>query len=174
MSVSLRSWTLTIFNLQVWFLMHSIFFYKSFPAEVWKTLFTGTWPQFTLICRFLFWIKKNYIYGGAKSKGSVFRLLLTRMKSLLVHNFHFLCHFHPTLTPHSFLPYTSSLAFWGCIQKRGSMGPYAGADFNLTLSHGWLHFTTQRRRMPTNVSPYKGKGRVRGRGREGVRADFMS
>ncbi len=45
----------------------------------------------------------------------------------------------------------------GCIQRetRG-MRPYAGADYNLTLSHSRLRspaFLPKRRRLPTNVSP---------------------
>jgi hypothetical protein len=67
------------------------------------------------------------------------------------------------------------------IEKRGGMGPYAGADCNLTLSYSRrrkLAFCSKDeecRRMFLELIKMEqpiGKGRVRGRGREVMVADF--
>jgi hypothetical protein len=52
------------------------------------------------------------------------------------------------------------------------MGPYAGADYNLSLSHSQLRSLAFH---PNDDECRRiGNGRVRERGMEGVGADFMS
>ncbi len=82
----------------------------------------------------------------------------------------------------SFSEHGGTSLFGACIQiETWDMGPYAGADYNLTLSHRQLrssafHSHGDDDECFLNYSKMEqpiGKGRVRGRGREGVGADFM-
>jgi hypothetical protein len=71
---------------------------------------------------------------------------------------------------------------WGCIQgETWVMGPYAEVDYNCTLSHESTpksSFLSLGQQMPTNFSQIFKNGttnrKVRGRGRDGMGADFIS
>ncbi len=79
----------------------------------------------------------------------------------------------------SFSEHGGTSLFGACIQRETwDMGPYAGAD--LTLSHSHIrspafhsHDDDECFLIYSKIEQPIGKGRVRGRGREGVGADFM-
>jgi hypothetical protein len=168
MSASLRSRTLTIFNLQVWFFDAFYIFYKSFPAEVWKILFTGTWPEFTLICRFLFWLKKIISLEELNLK-EVFSVYYWPEWSLclFITLIFYVIFIRPSPLIHFCRTHLPSLSEAVFIEKRGSRGSYAWAD----LIWYWTplsSFLPQRWGRPIDVSPIIQKrnreSTVRGRG----------